>query len=241
MKSASYGEGVYIGSSKSNLVGDASDYNEVVGNLLENCAAECIDIKEYSCCGTIDGNTMNGDAIAGKNSADSWIDVKGNNYLIKNNVGVHTSGVGALLDGFQTHELADGWGNYNRFENNTLAVNGKGYGVNIYAKSVGNIVTCNNKVVGAKLGLTNIQCGTAPPPKSGGLVVNGTADDDNNNNNDVETGEDPDEPERGTGDDGDGDDDTTIDDTSSESHLLLSSSSLSALLAFAWVIATLTL
>ena len=150
-----YGEGVYIGSAKSNLVGDASDFNQVVGNRIgPDVTAEAIDIKEYSRGGLIADNVFDGKGMSGANYADSWIDVKGNGYLIQRN-----TGTGSLKDGMQTHDAVTGWGSYNVFDANVLNVNGPGRGIEV-AKNTINIVRCNNKVSGAKLGLTNLKaCG----------------------------------------------------------------------------------
>jgi len=146
---ASYGEGVYIGSAKSNLVGDASDFNQVVGNHIgPDVTAEAIDIKEYSRGGLIADNRFDGRGMSG---ADSWIDVKGNGYLIQRN-----TGTSSIEDGMQTHDAVSGWGSYNVFDANVLNVNGPGYGIKV-AKNTINIVRCNNKVSGAKLGLTNLK------------------------------------------------------------------------------------
>ena len=152
-KTKQYGEGVYIGSSKSNLVGDTCDYNNVIGNTIgPGVTAEMIDIKEYTAGGLIEGNTFYGDDLSG-GFADSWIDVKGNNFVIRNNYGFNT-----LLDGFQTHILAEGWGNNNIFDGNVLNVNNsKGHGIKVDQKSSGNVVYCNNVVIGA-IKLSNIEC-----------------------------------------------------------------------------------
>ena len=152
---ADYGEGVYIGSAKSNLVGDASDFNQIVGNRIgPDVTAEAIDIKEYSRGGLIADNIFDGKGMSGANYADSWIDVKGNGYLIQRN-----TGTGSLKDGMQTHDEVTGWGSYNVFDANVLNVNGPGRGIEV-AKNTINIVRCNNKVSGAALGLTNLKaCG----------------------------------------------------------------------------------
>ena len=91
-----YGEGVYIGSANSNWQRytsgepDNSDRNQVIDNTITDTAAENIDIKEGTSDGVVRGNDLGGDKIASKNSADSWIDVKGNGYLIDSNHGVTT-------------------------------------------------------------------------------------------------------------------------------------------------------
>jgi parallel beta helix pectate lyase-like protein len=160
-KSAQYGEGVYIGSANSNwgtYTGgqpDTSDRNIVINNTFTNFTAEGIDLKEGSTGGYVAGNTFEGSAISGQNSADSWIDAKGNYYLIENNVGTNT-----LVDGFQVHSVYAGWGANNAFKANTANVNASGYGFNIVSTAMqfGNIVYCSNTATGAGLGLANVAC-----------------------------------------------------------------------------------
>ena len=53
------------------------------------------------------GNLSSSSAITG---ADSWVDVKGNNWTISGNTGQRSP-----ADGFQTHQVYDGWGRGNTF------------------------------------------------------------------------------------------------------------------------------
>jgi hypothetical protein len=151
-KNATYGEGVYIGSANSNwgtYTGgqpDKSDRNKVLNNTISFTGAENMDIKEGTTGGLIQGNTMNGAGMSGS-WADSWIDVKGNNYTFRNN-----SGTNALLDGFQIHVAIAGWGNNNVFENNNANVGGPGYGLSVQSGASGTIWKCNNIVTNAKGG-----------------------------------------------------------------------------------------
>ncbi len=89
-----YGEGVYIGQDWSKWTSpndpDKCDRNIVRNNRIGPCAAENIDIKEGSCCGIIEGNTFDGTAMSNVNSDDSWIDIKGNDYLVVNNTGFYS-------------------------------------------------------------------------------------------------------------------------------------------------------
>lgn len=155
VKSPNFGEGVYIGSATSNWQKhsgggpDRSDRNSVLNNRITDTAAENVDIKEGSSNGIIRGNYFDGAKIAGENSADSWIDVKGNGYLIENNEGVN-----ALLDGMQVHVLKDGWGENNTFANNKIDVNADGVGIWIQNTAVdkNNVIRCNNDVKRAKAG-----------------------------------------------------------------------------------------
>jgi len=154
-----YGEGVYIGSATSNWgkfsggKADTSDRNQVIGNSISNTGAESIDIKEGSTGGIIANNRFDGANMSGDNYADSWLDVKGNNYTVTGN-----SGVNSILDGIQVHNVVSGWGNNNVFKNNSVNVNGPGVGFNIQNKAVGTIVYCNNTVTNAKGGFGNITC-----------------------------------------------------------------------------------
>ena len=176
-----FGEGVYLGSANSNWgtysggKPDTSDRNQVLNNRIIDTAAENIDIKEGSTGGVIKGNYLGGDKIAGKNSADSWIDVKGNGYLIENNHGVHTAvtldastyiacnGKRASSDqseapfcnGFEVHTAVSGWGENNTFVANVLDVNANvgnqvvGIWLQNTAVGKGNVIKCDNVVNGA--------------------------------------------------------------------------------------------
>jgi hypothetical protein len=159
-RSAGFGEGVYIGSAESNWCDfdpgcgpDRSDRNQVLDCTIANTAAESIDIKEGSAAGVIRGNHFDGSGMSGDNFADSWLDVKGNGYLIEANAGTD-----ALLDGFQVHVAIDGWGNDTVFRDNTAAVNGPGVGFRIQNGATGTVVACDNEVSGAGEGFGNVEC-----------------------------------------------------------------------------------
>ena len=74
---------------------DRSDRNVVKGNKIGQTTAEAVDIKEGTTGGVVEDNTFDGSALSG---ADSRVDVKGNNWLIKENTGTNST-----QDGFQTH------------------------------------------------------------------------------------------------------------------------------------------
>jgi hypothetical protein len=162
-RNATYGEGVYIGSANSNWgtynngQPDRSDYNQVLNNRIRFTGAESMDIKEGTTGGIIKGNTIDGSGMSGS-WADSWLDVKGNNYTITDNVGYN-----ALLDGFQIHVAIKGWGNNNYFANNTANVNGPGYGLSVQSGTTGNVWKCNNIVNNAAKG-TAVVNGKTPLP-----------------------------------------------------------------------------
>ena len=167
LKTPDYGEGVYIGSAKSNWATytngypDNCDSNKVINNRIgPGITAECIDIKEGTTGGLIQGNYFDATGITGANSGDSWIDVKGNHYLIEENEGFNPGG-SIFKDGYQVHVAYNGWGNYNEFRNNVSNVNAAGYGFNIQLSgsngtSTGNKVFNNNIVNGAGSGISNV-------------------------------------------------------------------------------------
>lgn len=88
----SVGEGIYVGTDKGNWGTGAKDYKEDVYNTeIRNCilgpniAAECIDIKEGSKNTIVENCVFDATGISGKNSADSYIDVKGAEVVIRFN------------------------------------------------------------------------------------------------------------------------------------------------------------
>jgi parallel beta helix pectate lyase-like protein len=153
-----YGEGVYFGQAVSNWPGgqqDKSDRNKAIGNHFgPDIRAEAIDIKEGTTGGEVRDNTFDGTGMTGENYADSWMDIKGNGYLIVGN-----RGTTALHDGFQTNVIIDGWGRDNVFANNTADVGGPGYGFSIKKNgddALGNVVCANNTVTNADSGVANV-------------------------------------------------------------------------------------
>ena len=150
-----FGEGIYVGSAHSNWCRytgcdpDRSDRNAVVGNEIAGTSSESIDIKEGTTGGVIAENHLSG---AGMTDADSWIDVKGNGWLVERNTGRDSP-----EDGIQTHVVYEGWGRRNVFRANRLVVNGPGYGIYIDEEERSeNVVRCDNVVVGARD--SNIPC-----------------------------------------------------------------------------------
>ncbi|SDI20399.1 Carbohydrate binding module (family 6) [Actinokineospora alba] len=163
-----YGEGVYIGSANSNwgCLGnsggmDRSDRVQVLDNQIgPGVAAEHIDIKEGTQGGVIRGNTFDGRGLSGQNSADSWIDAKGNNYLIEQNRGTFAA-PGTFVNGYETHNPVTGYGCGNVWRSNTSDLGGVGnYAVYISSTSkctsAPNKVYASNTVTNARNGLTNI-------------------------------------------------------------------------------------
>jgi hypothetical protein len=159
-KERGFGEGIYIGTAKSNWARfsagkpDNSDRNQIIGNTISGVTAEAVDIKEATTGGVLSNNSFDGSTITGANSADSWVDVKGNNWRIEGNTGVSSP-----KDGIQTHALVDGWGTGNIITGNKLDVRGPGYGVSIDKPNrTKNIVSCSNTVTAAASGPSNVPC-----------------------------------------------------------------------------------
>ncbi|MGW4945195.1 cellulose binding domain-containing protein [Actinoplanes sp. NPDC004185] len=163
-----YGEGIYLGSATSNWscygnTGgiDASDRIQVLNNRVgPDVAAEHLDVKEGTVGGVIRGNIWNGQGIAGQNSADSWLDVKGSNYLIESNTGTF-SAPGVFANGYETHNPTAGSGCGNVWRDNRSDLGGAGkWAINVTStsKCAGNlnVVHASNTVTGATSGLTNI-------------------------------------------------------------------------------------
>ena len=154
-----FGEGIYVGSAKSNwksVMGsaatpDRSDRVVISNNRVSRTAAEGIDIKEGTTGGKVTGNSFSEAGFSGANSADSWVDVKGNGYTVTGNSGSDTK-----LDALQVHNVLDGWGRDNAFAGNTVLGGVPGYEVRIQSENLGNTVRCQASAAGR--GLTNIAC-----------------------------------------------------------------------------------
>lgn len=118
--SPGYGEGVYIGSAEGAGYNQATHYNTIHNVIIgPHVTAEHIDIKERTIGTLVENCTFYGDGISGQNYADSFIDVKGNEAVIRNNVGYQDNN-SSIVDAFQLHEIVSGWGINNEFINNTL-------------------------------------------------------------------------------------------------------------------------
>lgn len=184
-----YGESMYCGTATSNWGSstrkpaaasgfpDLCHRNKFLNNTCSTGTGECIDIKEGTLNGLVQGNNWDGTTIAGANSADSWVDVKGGGWTLKGNTGNTI-----MTDGYQTHVISipkayqsaytnwDGTsqpgvslGNNNIFDGNTShCAPATGYGFNMQSGSTGNKVYTNNVVDGAPAGTANITLTTAP-------------------------------------------------------------------------------
>ncbi|MEV0369575.1 sheath polysaccharide-degrading enzyme [Streptomyces sp. NPDC050636] len=98
------GEGVYVGSAGG--TDDKSDNIQILDNTIgPGVGGENIDIKEGTTGAKISGNTFDGSGLTGANFDDSWVDVKGNDVVVENNTGGHTTN-----NGYETHSQQSGWG-----------------------------------------------------------------------------------------------------------------------------------
>lgn len=149
------GEGVYVGTA--NTLTDHSDHVRILNNVIgPDIGGENIDLKEGTTGGLVSGNTFDGNGLTDVNYDDSWVDVKGNDYVVENNSGVRTRN-----DGFQTHSQAAGWGCGTVFRNNrsdlTGATGPTRYAIDVTAYAPGSCpttVTADNTVTGGR-GLVN--------------------------------------------------------------------------------------
>lgn len=149
------GEGVYVGSAGG--TGDNSDNILIENNTLgPDIGGENIDIKEGTTGARIIGNSFDGSGLTGNNYDDSWVDIKGNDVLVENNTGTNTTN-----DGFQTHEVQNGWGCNAVFRGNESDLGGSsgpdGFAINVTNYDADNCpvtVTGDNTVSGGN-GLTN--------------------------------------------------------------------------------------
>ena len=152
-----FGEGIYVGTATSNWCSisacepDASDRNLVLDNTVSATTAESVDLKEGTSDGVVAGNTFDGAALTG---ADSWLDAKGNDWLVSGNVGAHSP-----ADGFQTHEVAEGWGRRTTFDGNRgsdLAVDDpEGVLIGLHPDRAA-VVRCTNEVSDGSAPVTNL-------------------------------------------------------------------------------------
>ncbi len=154
-----FGEGVYIGSARGNweavrgsaAIPDRSDRVIVRNNRISNTTAEGVDAKEGTTGGSITGNVFVNAGHSGENSADSWVDIKGNGYLVSGN-----SGSSTRRDAFQVHSVLPGWGLDNTFSRNVVEGGVPGYEVWVQSDSLGTVIAPGPS--GAARGMSNIRC-----------------------------------------------------------------------------------
>lgn len=109
--SPGYGEAVYVGSAYSTTgYGYDCHYNTIRNcKLGPNVAAEHVDIKEYTIGTIVENCTFDGTGMSGENSAKSFINVKGNDCIIRNNIGYRNDCM-AIQRAFEQNNVVEGWG-----------------------------------------------------------------------------------------------------------------------------------
>lgn len=115
---AKYGEGIYIGSAKGTTgYGFDCHYNTVRNCRISNVAADCIDIKEYTKGTLVEGCTLDGCGTKGENGADSLLEIKGNDVVVRNNVG-YRSGNEKIVQAVDLYNAVPEWGQNSRIYDN---------------------------------------------------------------------------------------------------------------------------
>lgn len=183
---ADYGEGVYVGSDvgKWGTYIKEADNNRITNVTIgPNVTAESVDIKEGTTGTIVENSTFNGTGISGANAADSFMDVKGNNSIIRNNT-VNRNGNSIIVDAFQVHERSPGWGFNNDFYNNTANLdNGT---PNVVLVNGGSAKACNNTRTPAgnmyTAGVTVYTTCTGGTPSPSILSVSSVSDSGNDGN-----------------------------------------------------------
>jgi len=151
-----YGEGVYIGTSKLNWCkyngckADASNRNAIVSNNISKTTSEPIDLKEGAVDGTVWGNTING---ANMKTGKTLISVQSDNWVV-----AHNTGANAKTDGIQVWQVYDVWGKNNTVYANKFTSKIPGYGVRLAYKNLGNVVGCDTTVPSGSDGISIKAC-----------------------------------------------------------------------------------
>lgn len=152
-----FGEGIYVGTSDANWCKfnecrpDTTSGIRVFGNVISDTGAQAIEAKAGTSNGVIASNS-----VSGGRSADAWVTVKGNGWLVADN-----SGSTSRSYGFATNASVDGWGRDNIFVRNSASGTAK-FGTWIHRPdgndSLGNLVSCLQTVVGTAQGTMNVEC-----------------------------------------------------------------------------------
>jgi hypothetical protein len=153
-----HGSGISVGSAESNwceysaCAPDASDDNGISRNTIRDTAAEAIDVKEGTRGGSISGNTL---SIASDADADSVVDVRGNDWAVRDN-----RFSAASQAGVQVHTILKGWGQRNVVLANAFDIAPGGYAVEVVgdARTGGNGVGCDNVTASDRPAPMNVTC-----------------------------------------------------------------------------------
>jgi hypothetical protein len=145
-----FGEGIYVGSDKLKWLANGGDFDPATDNITihgctigPNVAAESVDIKEGSTGTIVEDSTFLGAGISGANSADSFIDVKGNSDVIRDNT-ANRQNNGIIVDAFQVHQIVTGWGQSALFTGNLVNFDTATTGFVVNAASGASATASNN-------------------------------------------------------------------------------------------------
>lgn len=154
-----YGEGAYVGSDSSSNY-EHLLYDNVIRHTVFDggITGEHIDIKEGASGTIVEYCTFNGTGISGANSADSFIDVKGVNTIVRYNQG-YRNGNANITDAFQvrTHGTVYPTGTNNSFYSNTVNLDdSSGYVVYATGATTGTTAQDDVRIGGGKLYNNNV-------------------------------------------------------------------------------------
>jgi hypothetical protein len=152
-----FGEGIYIGTSPERWgvvtegEPDRSDRNVIAGNTIRTAGAESIEAKPGTSGGVIANNILEGHQPTSR--AHAWVLVGGKGWTIAGNTGTK-----AVTNGYATVPF-DEWGTGNTWSSNSGTVGASGWAFWFLNGALpGTVVTCDNNVVGADSGMTNLFC-----------------------------------------------------------------------------------
>ena len=118
-----YGEGIEIGNpiehSRYNF---KNDYNIIEGCIFRHTSCEHINIREYNTGNEVFKNAFYGDGMNGRNEANCFISISGNENYIHDNVGYRNDNKN-IVAAFKVKKSVDESGERNKFMNNVLYMN----------------------------------------------------------------------------------------------------------------------
>jgi len=160
-RDAFYGEGIYIGSSKNNWCAltkcapDRSDRIAVIDNSVSRTGSDPIEVKEGSTAGVVAGNDIDGTGAMTR--TESFIKVAGNDWVVSDNTARESR-----QHGVHVNASLSGWGLRAVLVDNIFRVDAAGYGIDLWEPSGDGstkaLVSCENTVMGADSGFSNISC-----------------------------------------------------------------------------------
>jgi hypothetical protein len=148
-----YGEGVYVGTSPKDWCAvfsckeDNSDRNSVIGNTITGTTAEPIEAKPGTNGGLIRNNTVDGTTLL---SQTALISVKGNDFVVTDNVGTNARWWGLWAGETEVK----GYGRNNILARNAVGVPAGGTAIYV-GPNAGNIVDDSNVLLTSGTKLSN--------------------------------------------------------------------------------------